>query len=192
MPGAAKASRRPTRWSAQWWSAPDGVVVGQGRHPRAGEAHAEVFALDDAGGARAARTLYVTLEPCCHVGPHRSVHPAHHCRRHPPRRCGDARPESARQRQGFDELRAHGIRSRSACWATMRRASTARSRSSRPRAADGDRQGGDQPGRQDRRRAGRAHRSSPRPKRIAGRSGCERRWTRSASDRARCWPTIRC
>ncbi len=47
---------------------PDGVVAGYGRHPRAGEAHAEVFALDDAGQLARGATLYVTLEPCCHVG----------------------------------------------------------------------------------------------------------------------------
>jgi diaminohydroxyphosphoribosylaminopyrimidine deaminase/5-amino-6-(5-phosphoribosylamino)uracil reductase len=47
---------------------PDGIVAGYGRHPRAGEAHAEVFALDDAGPLARGATLYVTLEPCCHVG----------------------------------------------------------------------------------------------------------------------------
>ena len=46
----------------------DGVVVGQGRHPRAGEAHAEVWALEDAGERARGATLYVTLEPCCHHG----------------------------------------------------------------------------------------------------------------------------
>ncbi len=46
----------------------DGVVVGQGYHERAGEAHAEVRALDEAGGAARGGTLYCTLEPCCHVG----------------------------------------------------------------------------------------------------------------------------
>lgn len=46
----------------------DGVVVGQGRHPRAGEPHAEVFALDEAGPRAQGGTLYVTLEPCCHYG----------------------------------------------------------------------------------------------------------------------------
>ena len=48
--------------------AADGVVAGYGRHPRAGEAHAEVFALEDAGDKARGATLYVTLEPCCHVG----------------------------------------------------------------------------------------------------------------------------
>jgi len=46
----------------------DGMVVGQGRHPRAGEPHAEVFALLDAGERARGATLYVTLEPCCHHG----------------------------------------------------------------------------------------------------------------------------
>ena len=46
----------------------DGIIVGQGRHPKAGEAHAEVFALDQAGERAHGGTLYVTLEPCCHFG----------------------------------------------------------------------------------------------------------------------------
>lgn len=46
----------------------DGVVVGQGAHERAGEPHAEVHALDEAGDAAKGATLYCTLEPCCHVG----------------------------------------------------------------------------------------------------------------------------
>lgn len=47
---------------------PDGVVAGYGWHPRAGEPHAEVFALQEAGARARGATLYVTLEPCCHVG----------------------------------------------------------------------------------------------------------------------------
>jgi diaminohydroxyphosphoribosylaminopyrimidine deaminase / 5-amino-6-(5-phosphoribosylamino)uracil reductase len=46
----------------------DGVVVGQGYHERAGDAHAEVRALDAAGVRSRGGTLYCTLEPCAHVG----------------------------------------------------------------------------------------------------------------------------
>ena len=46
----------------------DGIVVGQGFHERAGDAHAEVRALDAAGPRARAGTLYCTLEPCAHQG----------------------------------------------------------------------------------------------------------------------------
>jgi diaminohydroxyphosphoribosylaminopyrimidine deaminase/5-amino-6-(5-phosphoribosylamino)uracil reductase len=46
----------------------DGVAVGDGAHERAGEAHAEVHALDHAGEAAQGATLYCTLEPCVHHG----------------------------------------------------------------------------------------------------------------------------
>lgn len=46
----------------------EGIVVGSGFHERAGEAHAEVRALESAGALARGSTLYCTLEPCCHVG----------------------------------------------------------------------------------------------------------------------------
>jgi diaminohydroxyphosphoribosylaminopyrimidine deaminase/5-amino-6-(5-phosphoribosylamino)uracil reductase len=46
----------------------DGVNVGEGWHPYAGQPHAEVFALRAAGESAAGATAYVTLEPCSHFG----------------------------------------------------------------------------------------------------------------------------
>jgi len=43
-------------------------VVGEGWHERAGGPHAEIVALDQAGGDAADATLYVNLEPCNHQG----------------------------------------------------------------------------------------------------------------------------
>lgn len=87
----------------------DGVVVGQGRHERAGEPHAEVHALEEAGDRARGATLYVTLEPCCHTG-----------RTGPCTRriidAGVARvvaavidPNPAVAGRGVAELRAHGV-----------------------------------------------------------------------------------
>lgn len=45
-----------------------GVTVGQGYHAGAGEAHAEVVALTEAGPRARGGTVYVTLEPCPHQG----------------------------------------------------------------------------------------------------------------------------
>lgn len=88
---------------------PDGVVVGYGRHPKAGESHAEVFALDDAAERARGATLYVNLEPCCHTG---RTGPC-------TRRIIDAGisrvvaampdPNPLVRGKGFDELRAHGV-----------------------------------------------------------------------------------
>ena len=45
-----------------------GQVVGEGFHQRAGEPHAEIVALHEAGIAARGSTAYVTLEPCSHHG----------------------------------------------------------------------------------------------------------------------------
>src|SRR5258708_28452623 len=46
----------------------DGKVVGRGRTRDGGRPHAEVDALNQAGQAARGATVYVTLEPCSHVG----------------------------------------------------------------------------------------------------------------------------
>lgn len=46
----------------------EGNIVGEGFHQRAGQAHAEVVALAQAGSAARGATAYVTLEPCAHQG----------------------------------------------------------------------------------------------------------------------------
>lgn len=85
------------------------VVVGEGWHQKAGEAHAEVNALQHAGDFAQGATAYVTLEPCSHYG------------RTPP--CADALitagvarvvygmtdPNPKVSGQGLDKLRQAGI-----------------------------------------------------------------------------------
>ena len=43
-------------------------IVGEGFHRKAGEAHAEIEALNVAGERARGATAYVTLEPCSHHG----------------------------------------------------------------------------------------------------------------------------
>ncbi len=45
-----------------------GRVIGEGRHERCGEAHAERNALASCTEDPRGATMYVTLEPCCHTG----------------------------------------------------------------------------------------------------------------------------
>jgi diaminohydroxyphosphoribosylaminopyrimidine deaminase/5-amino-6-(5-phosphoribosylamino)uracil reductase len=46
----------------------DNQLVAEGWHEYAGQGHAEVNALKQAGGMARGATAYVTLEPCCHFG----------------------------------------------------------------------------------------------------------------------------
>ena len=88
---------------------PGGVVVGQGRHPRAGAPHAEVLAIEDAGDRARGATMFVNLEPCCHTG--RTGPCTKRIIEAGLRRVVAAMPDPnpAVSGKGFDELRAHGI-----------------------------------------------------------------------------------
>lgn len=46
----------------------DNTVVGRGFHTYAGVKHAEIYALEQAGGQANGATLYISLEPCSHCG----------------------------------------------------------------------------------------------------------------------------
>lgn len=87
-----------------------GQLVGEGYHAKAGEPHAEVLALKQAGERSRGGTLYVNLEPCSHFG------------RTPP--CADLLAKSGLRRvvfgmkdpnpkvagEGINKLKAAGIR----------------------------------------------------------------------------------
>lgn len=44
------------------------IIIGSGAHLKAGEHHAEVYALNEVGSDAAGSDVYVTLEPCSHFG----------------------------------------------------------------------------------------------------------------------------
>lgn len=46
----------------------EGRAVGEGFHTYEGAKHAEILALERAGGEARGATLYINLEPCCHTG----------------------------------------------------------------------------------------------------------------------------
>lgn len=58
----------PNPWVGAVLVSERGVVVGEGHTQAPGDAHAEVVALRRAGERARGATMYVTLEPCCHVG----------------------------------------------------------------------------------------------------------------------------
>ena len=64
----ARGQTSPNPMVGAFVVATDGTVVGTGYHERAGQAHAEVIALEAAGERARGGTLYCTLEPCTHYG----------------------------------------------------------------------------------------------------------------------------
>ena len=46
----------------------NGIIIGEGFHEKAGQPHAEVIALNNAGKNAEGAAIYVTLEPCSHFG----------------------------------------------------------------------------------------------------------------------------
>jgi diaminohydroxyphosphoribosylaminopyrimidine deaminase/5-amino-6-(5-phosphoribosylamino)uracil reductase len=64
----ARLDARPNPWVGAVLVSPAGTLVASGATEPPGQRHAEVVALDAAGAAARGATLYVTLEPCAHVG----------------------------------------------------------------------------------------------------------------------------
>src|SRR5688572_19516682 len=107
--GRAEGATTPNPMVGAVIVSPDGIVVGQGRHPRAGEPHAEVFAIEDAGERARGATLFVNLEPCCHTG--RTGPCTRRIMAAGIRRVVAAMedPNPQVRGRGIEELRAHGV-----------------------------------------------------------------------------------
>ncbi|MBI1317920.1 MAG: bifunctional diaminohydroxyphosphoribosylaminopyrimidine deaminase/5-amino-6-(5-phosphoribosylamino)uracil reductase RibD [Candidatus Hydrogenedens sp.] len=88
----------------------DGEVIGEGYHEVFGGPHAEVNAVNAAGGEIAGATVYVTLEPCAHHG--KTPPCADFLIDHKPARVVAAMqdPNPMVSGAGADKLRAAGIR----------------------------------------------------------------------------------
>jgi len=87
----------------------NGVVVGEGWHERAGEPHAEVMALQNAGSQAQGATVYVTLEPCSHVGRTSPCADALVTARVANVMVGSVDPNPLVAGQGIEKLKAAGI-----------------------------------------------------------------------------------
>jgi len=87
----------------------DAQVVGEGFHTYAGLRHAEILALEAAGATARGATLYINLEPCCHIG---RTRPCTEAIIQASIRCvvaamRDPNPEVAGR--GFEQLRTAGV-----------------------------------------------------------------------------------
>jgi diaminohydroxyphosphoribosylaminopyrimidine deaminase / 5-amino-6-(5-phosphoribosylamino)uracil reductase len=68
LAGRARGQTSPNPMVGAVVVTPAGLIAGQGYHERAGEPHAEVHALAEAGPLARGATLFCTLEPCSHHG----------------------------------------------------------------------------------------------------------------------------
>ena len=88
----------------------NGLIIGEGFHARAGAPHAEIVAMEAAGGDIAGATVYLNLEPCTHTGKTPPCAPAL-IEKKPGRvvvAMRDPNPKVAGR--GIDQLRDAGIR----------------------------------------------------------------------------------
>ena len=84
-------------------------VVGRGVHTYSGVKHAEILALEEAGGRARGATLYINLEPCSHVGRTGPCAPALIAAGVAKVVAITADPNPAVSGKGFEMLRAAGV-----------------------------------------------------------------------------------